>query len=43
LLDKINASSEQQKLLESEIAAKEYALEALRQRLARIKTQSPYR
>ena len=43
LLDKIKASSEQQKLLQSEIAAKEYALEALRQRLTRIKTQSPYR
>ena len=43
LLDKIKASSEQQKLLESEIAAKEYALEALRQWLSRIKTQSPYR
>jgi len=43
LLDKIKASSEQQKLLESEIAAKEYALEALRHRLSRIKTQSPYR
>jgi len=43
LLDKIKASSEQQKLLGSEIAVKEYALEELRQRLARIKTQSPYR
>ncbi len=43
LLDKIKALSEEQKRLESEIAAKEYALEALRQRLARIKTQSPYR
>ena len=43
LLNKIKASSEQQKLLESEIAAKEYALEALRQWLSRIKTQSPYR
>jgi hypothetical protein len=43
LLDKIKVSSEQQKLLQSEIAAKEYSLEALRQRLTRIKTQSPYR
>lgn len=43
LLDKIKASSEQQKRLASEIAEKEYALEALRQRLAWIKTQSPYR
>ena len=43
LLDTIKAMTEQQKLLQSEIAAKEYALEELRQRLARIKTQSPYR
>jgi hypothetical protein len=43
LLDKIKATSEQQKLLGSEITAKEYALEELRQRLARIKTQPPYR
>ena len=43
LLDKIKASSEHQKLVQSEIAAKEYALEALRQRLAQIKTHSSYR
>ena len=43
LLDTIKAMTEQQKLLQSEIAVKEYALEELRQRLARIKTQSPYR
>ncbi len=43
LLEKIKVSSEQQKLLQSEIADREYALEALRQRLTRIKTQSPYR